>query len=40
MLNRWIKPNEDLDIIISRHVMKKYELQPWSTEVVVHSFMM
>ncbi|UCR81701.1 hypothetical protein G157_00275 [Escherichia phage vB_EcoM-G157lw] len=26
MLNRWIKPNEDLDIIISRHVMKKYEL--------------
>ncbi|UAW07326.1 hypothetical protein ELT1_46 [Escherichia phage ELT1] len=22
MLNRWIKPNEDLDIIISRHVMK------------------
>lgn len=40
MLNRWIKPNEDLDIIISRHVMKKYELQLWSTEVVVHLFMM
>jgi hypothetical protein len=40
MLNRWIKPNEDLDTIIARHVLKKYDLQLWYAEVVVHSFMM
>lgn len=40
MLNRWIKPNRDLDTIIARHVLNKYGYQVWYSEAIIHSFMM
>lgn len=40
MLNRWIKPNEDLQKVLDKAISDKWGMKSWDCDVVTHSFMM
>ena len=40
MLNRWIKPNEDLQKVLDKAISDKWDMKSWDCDIVTHSFMM